>query len=93
MEQGVDLVGGQLLAIQKVKDLRNDGVRRFREEVGFGEGWLWVVIELYRRSGLGILPAQVPNRVKDVLLRKQAFLFQHFDQGSHFPHVGKGRFF
>ncbi len=37
MEQGVDLVGGQLLAMQQGKNLSNDCVRRFCEEVGFGE--------------------------------------------------------
>ena len=62
-------------------------------EVGFGESGVGVVIELYRRSGLGILPAQFPNGVKDVLLRKEALLLQHLDQGSHFPHAGDGQFF
>ena len=37
MEQGFGLVGGQLLAIQQGKILSNDCVRRFCEEVGFGE--------------------------------------------------------
>jgi len=57
----------------------DDGIRRFREEVGFREGGVWVVIELYRDSGLGILSAQVPNRVKDILLGEEAFLLQHLD--------------
>jgi len=37
MVQGFGLVGGQLLAIQQVKDLIDDGIRRFREEAGFRE--------------------------------------------------------
>ncbi len=76
-------MGGQLVAIQQVKNLSNDGIRRFREEVGFRESGVWVVIELYRRSGLGILPAQFANRVKDVLLGEEAFLLQHLDQRGY----------
>jgi len=37
MVQGFRLVDGQLLAIQQVKDLIDDGIRRFREEAGFRE--------------------------------------------------------
>ncbi len=93
MEQGFGLVGGQLVPIQQVQNLSNDGIRRFREEIGFGESGVWVVIELSRDSGLRILPAQFPNRVMDVLFNQQPFLFPHLDQGSHFPHAGESEFF
>ncbi len=56
-------------------------------------GGVWVVIELYRGSGPGILPAQLTNGVKEVLLGEQAFLFQHLYQRSHFPHAGNSQFF
>ena len=46
MEQGFGLVGSQLVPIQQVKDLIDDGICRFREEVGFGESGVWVGIEL-----------------------------------------------
>ena len=93
MEQGFGLVGGQLLVIQQVKDLSDDGICRFREEVGFRKCGVWAGIELCRSSGLRILPAQFPNGVKDVLFGEQAFLFQHLYQGSHFSHAGESQFF
>ncbi len=93
MEQGFGLVSGQLVAIHQVKDLIDDGICRFREEVGFGKGWFWVIIELYRRSGHWILLSQFPNGVKDVLFFQDTLLFQHLDQGSHFPHAGDSEFF
>ncbi len=93
MEQGFGLVGSQLIPIQQVKNLSNDGIRRFREEVGFGESGFGVVIEPSRFSGLGILLSQFPNRVKDVLFFQDTLLFQHLDQGSHFPHAGESEFF
>ncbi len=46
MEQGFGLVGSQLVAIQQVKNLIDDGIRRFREVVGFRESGVWVAIYL-----------------------------------------------
>ncbi len=71
----------------------DDGIRRFREEVRFRESGVWVVIELQRCFGLGILPAQFTNGVKDVLLGEETLLFQDLDQRGDFPHIGDGQFF
>ena len=86
-------MGSQLVAIQQVKGLIDDGVRRFREEGGFGESGVWVVIELSRGFGLGVLSAQFPNGLKNVLLGQQPLLFQHLDQRCDFPHAGNGEVF
>ncbi len=86
-------MGSQLVAIQQVKGLIDDGVRRFREEGGFGESGVWVVIELSRGFGLGVLSVQFPNGLKNVLLGQQPLLFQHLDQRCDFPHAGNGEVF
>lgn len=74
------------MLVEQRENIVHDRVPGFGEQVRLMESG-------FRNAGTGILAAELGDDVVEVLLRTEAILFEHFDDGRDLPHVGDGRLF